>query len=172
MANEPKQLRAVTDTTRNAKALDVIGSKADAATLVTGTIYSMVAMLKGIMALLGAGGGVWNNGSVGPSDFFAGGVVLLSLTPADVSYLDSLYLDCTGFTLNATITAVINIKVGAGAVAVPVTKQFKRTASDQMFAVVDSVVTLPALAAACTVVMSSDNLLDTAVTVPFSYVMR
>lgn len=172
MANHPEQLRAVTDTVRNAKMLDVIGSKDDAATLVTGTIYSIVAMLKGIMGLLGGGGGVWNNGTVGPSNFFAGGIVILSLTPADVSYLDALYLNCTGFAINANITAVINIKVGAGAVAVPITKQFKRTALDQLFAVIDSPTALPALAAACTIVMSSDNLLDTAVTVPFSYVMR
>lgn len=172
MPNDPLQLRAITDTVRNAKALDVIGAKDDAATLVSGTIYSIVAMLKGIMALLGGGGGTWNNGSVGPSNFFAGGITVLSLTPADVSYLDGLYLNCNGFTVGAVLTATISISVGAGAVSTPITKQFTVTGTDKLFAVIDGPTVIPALAAGFVVVVTSSDIADIAVTVPFSYVMR
>lgn len=149
-----------------------IGRKTDAAVLVNGTTASIMAYVKGIIALLGGGGGVVTDNSTGPSNFFAGAISVLSLTPADVSYLDAFYLDVSGFTDGAVLTASIAIKMGAGNAARLVQKQFVKNAANTLFAVIDSPTVLKAVAASIAITVTSNNAADIAVTAPGSYLLR
>lgn len=150
----------------------VIGRKTDTLSLVVGTTFSLVAYVKGIIALLGGGGGVVTDGSVGPSNFFAAPVAVLSISPADVSYLDAYYLDCNAFTNGAILTADILIRIGAGDLQRQIQKQFVKGASNTLFAIIDSPTALKGVATSIVVNVQSSNALDIAVTTPFSYLLR
>lgn len=165
-------LAAAADDTSGTTVEQVIGNKADAAVALIGTTASIVAYLKGIISLLGGGGGAFVDASVGPSNFFAAPVSVLSLTPVDVSYLDAVYLDVNGFTSGATLTAIVSVKVGAGALARTVRQQFIKDANNTLWAIIDSPTPVRGVAAAISITVASDNAGDAAVTVPTSYLMR
>lgn len=109
-----------------------------------------------------------HDASVGPSDFFGGTPTVFSLTPASAEEVLSVYLDVNGFTVGATLTATISVKVGAGNLARTIIRQFLVGAAGDgtLFAVIDSLLYAKGVATAIVVTLQSNNAGDIAVTVP------
>lgn len=115
------------------------------------------------------------DGTVGPSNFFAGAITALTLShnsPARLSMLAGLYLDVNGFTNTAVLTATITLSIGAANLARTFTSTFTKNATNTCWPVIDSEIPLRAVASAFILQIQSDNAGDAAVTLPFSYNLR
>ena len=115
------------------------------------------------------------DGTVGPSNFFAGAITVTTQSlnsPARVTMLSGLYLDVNGFTNGATLTSTITLSIGAGNLARTFTSTFVKNATNTCWPVVDTEIPLRPVASAFVLQVQSDNAGDVAVTVPFHYMAR
>lgn len=104
--------------------------------------------------------------SAGPSNFFAGAVTVVTLSPAQLTMVGGVYLDCNGFTNGATLTATIQIKVGAGNNVRQVQRFFTKDANNTLWPIIDGETPIKAAASSLVIQVQSDNAADTAVIVP------
>lgn len=110
--------------------------------------------------------------SVGPSNFFAAPVALSSLTFANMAQLDAYYIDVSGFTNGALLTATISLKFGLPNVVRSVQKTFAKDANNTLFSVIDEPSSLKGVAGAFALTLQSSNAGDIAVTTPITYAYR
>lgn len=156
------------DAVTNASLRDVVGNKTDAAVTTVGTTASLVAYIKGLLSGLA---GTATDFTVGPSNFFAGYITLVSVTTATSKNVSGFYVDVNGFTDGALLTARVTIKIGAGNAQRSFTNSFYKdsTTSNTLFPVIDSGVPVKGVAASIVVELTSNNAADTAVTAPGTY---
>lgn len=115
------------------------------------------------------------DGTIGPSNFFAGTITVTTQSfnsPARLVMLSGLYLDVNGFTNGAVLTSTITLAIGAGNLARTFTSTFTKNATNICWPVIDTEIPLKAVASAFILQLQSDNAGDVAVTVPFTLFLR
>lgn len=112
------------------------------------------------------------NGSVGPNNFFAGAIEVVSLTPTGVTMLGGLYLDINGFANGAILTATVLIRVGAANNQRQFQKTKTKLATETLWPIIDTEIPLKNTATTFVLQLQSNNAADVAVTTPFTYFTR
>ena len=107
--------------------------------------------------------------STGPSDFFAGAVSILSLSPAADAILKGIDIDVNGFTNGAVLTAVVTKRVGSTDTARVETIRFVKDAGNTRWSIIDAITPIKGVATSFSITLQSSIVGDTAVTVPVTY---
>ena len=112
------------------------------------------------------------NISVGPSDYNAAPVTVVSIDTTQNTMVSGIYLDVNGFTNGATLTATLKIKVGAGNNQRQVRRTFVKDANNNLFIILDSESPITSNTDSLEVALQSDNAGDNAATAIGTYFTR